>query len=147
MPQLLSWCSRAWELQLLSPHAKTTEAHVPWSPRSATRKASTARACTLQLQSSPHSPQLEKSPPSNKDPAQPKINKQIQLCIYKIREIIAYVYARGHGSIKKKWCWKNRTATCKKIKLEHFLTPYNKKASKWSILFWKFFRLLCSYFT
>ena len=51
----------------------------------------------------PPSPQLEKSPPSNKDPAQSKINKQIKLCIYKnkIREIIAYVYAKGHGSIKK----------------------------------------------
>ena len=32
-------------------------------------------ACVLQLESSPHSPQLEKSLSSNKDPAQPKINK------------------------------------------------------------------------
>ena len=34
-PQLLSWCSRAHEPQLLSPHAATIEAHVP-------------KACTLQ---------------------------------------------------------------------------------------------------
>ena len=35
-------------------------------------------ALTPQLQSSPHSLQLEKSPLSNKDPAQPKINKMIK---------------------------------------------------------------------
>ena len=31
-------------------------------------------ACTLQLGSSPHPPQLARSPPSNEDPAQPKTN-------------------------------------------------------------------------
>ena len=36
----------------------------------------------LQLQSSPRSPQLEKSPHSNEDPAQPEINKMINTYMY-----------------------------------------------------------------
>ena len=65
--ELLSLCSGAQESQLLKPwgpraHAMQQEKPLQWEAH-------------VQLGSRPHSPQLEKSLWSNKDPEQPKINK------------------------------------------------------------------------
>ena len=86
VPQLLSLCSRARELQPLTSRAATTEACAPWSPRSAVREAAAMESQAALPESSSRLLHPEKAH-SNEYPVQPKI-KQIKTDILQMCEAV-----------------------------------------------------------
>ena len=59
----------------------------------------------------------------------PELNPQMygQLIFHKAGKSIQW----KKESLVSKWCWENGTATCRRMKLDPFATPYTKINPKW----------------
>ena len=71
--------------------------------------------------------QKQKYRPVNKKES-PEINHSPMNTLFLTKESLKY---NGSKCLFNKWCWENWMPTCKRMKLEHFLTPYTKINSKW----------------
>ena len=85
---------------------------------------------TTNLQSSRQYGTVQKQKYRPMEQENPEINPHSYLgTLFLAKE--ARIYNGGKDSLFNKWCLQNWTATCERIKLEHFLTQYTKINSKW----------------
>ena len=123
---------------------RSNKAHAPQllkpkRPRACTpqeEKPPQWEACVPQLESSHCSPQLEKSPHSNEDPAQPKINTYFG---GKKKSISDRSHKRPHTIISFIWKFHNKQIHKDKKKVWWLPRARQEGNGKWFLMVWGFF--------